>query len=343
MKRPDELRALRLRLAIPLIALLTAAVSGTVGYRWLWRDIGGTWLDALFMTFTTLTTIGYGEVKPLNSAGRYLTMAVGGLGIASLFYLFGVVMDFVVSRELAVLRGGRRMQKQIDALSGHYIVAGLGRVGRQAVAELESSGVSFVVVDPSEAVAEFAGEREVLFLRGDATEDEVLQRAGIRRATGLIVTTNNDATNLYVVLSARLLNPNLFIVSRADEESSIPKLTRAGANRAISPYAIGGRRLAHLMLSPGMVEFFDTTMRKGNKALSIGDLLLEASSPAVGQTIERLHIAQRTGATVLALVRDGGVIATPRGEQKLAQGDRLLALGTDEQIQQLQRMLQSGG
>lgn len=231
------------------------------------------------------------------------------------------------------------MRKRIDALSGHYVVAGLGRVGRRAVEELEEAKAPFVVVDPSEPVGEVARERDYPLVQGDATEDEVLERAGIQRAKGLIVTTNNDATNIYVVLSARILNPNLFIVARADDESSVPKLLRAGADRAISPYAIGGKRLAHLMLSPGAVEFFETAMRRGNKSLNIGDIVLVPGSPMVGRTLAELTLPRDTGATLLAVLRDGTAIAAPKPDLVLTAGDRLLALGTDEQLEQLEKLL----
>ena len=155
------------------------------------------------------------------------------------------------------------MEKHIETLSGHIILAGLGRVGRQAAQELHEARVPFLVVDPAEGTLRHAEERGWLCQQGDATDDGVLERAGVRRARGLIATTANDATNMYIVLSARVLNPKLHIVSRAVDESSVSKLTRAGADRAISPYAIGGHRLAHLILSPTVVDFFETALRAG--------------------------------------------------------------------------------
>ncbi|HEX5752712.1 MAG TPA: potassium channel protein [Archangium sp.] len=337
MARQDELRSLRIRVLIPLTAICIAGLGGTVGFYVLWREQGGTWLDALYMTFNTLATVGFKEVRPLDAAGRWLTMAVGVTGIGGAFFLFSVVMDYLVTQRFLDVRGRRRMQNRIDALSGHYVVAGLGRVGRRAAEELREAKAAVVVVDPSEEVEALAGERDYLHLQGDATEDEVLERAGIRRAKGLIVTTNNDATNLYVVLSARILNPNLFIVARADEEDSVPKLMRAGADRAMSPYAIGGRRLAHLMLSPGAVEFFETAMRRGNQALNIGEIVLVSGSRMVGRPLAEL--SQETGATLLAVLRDNTAIAAPKPDLVLATGDRLLALGTDEQLERLEKML----
>jgi voltage-gated potassium channel len=185
-------------------------------------------------------------------------------------------------------------------------------------------------------------ERGYLFLRGDATEDAVLERAGIHRARGLIVTTANDATNMYIVLSARVLNPGLHIVTRAVDETSVAKLIRAGASRAISPYAIGGHRLAHLILSPTVVDFFETALRRGNEALNIEDVAVERASPIVGKTLDDLDIRGATGVTVLAILREGTPLANPPGSLALQPGDQLLALGTREQLARLELLVAGG-
>src|SRR5262249_36153412 len=162
------------------------------------------------------------------------------------------------------------------------------------------AGRPFIIVDPGPAAARYADERQFLLLPGDATDDGVLERAGVRRATGLIVTTANDATNMYIVLSARVLNPEPYIVSRAVDDASVTKLARAGANRAISPYAIGGHRLAHLILKPTVVDFFETALRSGTAALNIEDLAVPVDSPTIGRSLDALNIRRVTGATILA-------------------------------------------
>jgi len=231
------------------------------------------------------------------------------------------------------------MERRIAELTGHVIVAGLGRVGRQAARELAEAGTPFVVVDPSPAAVQAAEARGHLALAGDATEDATLDRAGVRRARGLIVTTATDATNLYIVLSARVLNPALLIVSRAADEASVPKLLRAGANRAISPYAIGGHRLAHLILSPAVVDFFETALRRGDETLVIEDLLVAAGSPAAGRTLGALAVRQATGASVLAVLRAGAPIPNPPADLALQAEDRLLALGTAEQLRRMEQLI----
>jgi voltage-gated potassium channel len=334
-----ERRSLRIRLLLPLSLLGAVIVTGTLGYYWLWRGQGGTWMDALFMTVTTITTIGYGEVKRLDTGGRIFTMVLAMAGIGSLFYTLGVVMEYLVAVRLADPGGRRKMERRIEGLRGHVIVAGLGRVGRQAAQELHAAGTSFLVVDPGEAATHHASEHSYLWLQGDATDDAVLERAGVRRARGLIVTTANDATNMYIILSARVLNPDLYIVSRAVDDTSVTKLARAGANRAISPYAIGGHRLAHLILKPAVVEFFETALRAGKDALNIEDLAVPEDSPVVGRTLDALNIRRVTGATILAILREGSPLVSPPGDFALARGDQLLALGTGEQLSRLDRLI----
>ncbi|HUM18305.1 MAG TPA: NAD-binding protein [Candidatus Nitrosotalea sp.] len=338
----SSVRSLKVRLLTPLTLVLTVVGIGTLGYHWLWQGVGGTWMDALFMTVTTITTIGYGEIKPLDTAGRLFTIFLAITGIGSLFFTLGVIMEYLVSVRLADPLGRRRMERRIGELTGHVIVAGMGRVGRQAALELHEAATPFVVVDPSETAIQHAAERGYLALLGDATQDEVLERAGIARARGLIVTTGSDATNVYVVLSARVLNPALHIVSRAADETGVTKLGRAGANRAVSPYAIGGHRLAHLMLSPAVVDFFETAMRRGNDTLNIEDLAMGPHSPGLGQTLDTLDVRRATGATVLVVIREGNPVVSPPGDLALAAGDRLLALGTGDQLRRLEKLIASG-
>jgi voltage-gated potassium channel len=327
---------------LPVSLVVGVVIVGTFGYHWLWRGIGGTWLDALFMTVTTITTIGYGEVKPLSGAGRIFTMGIAVAGIGAFFYTFSVVLDHLVETGVADPRRRRRMERRIAELDEHVIVAGLGRVGRQAATELAEAGIPFVALDPGPAAARFAEERGCLLLAGDATDDAILDRAGIRRARGLIATTANDATNMYIVLSARVLNPALRIVARAADEANVAKLLRAGADRAISPYAIGGHRLAHLILSPAVVDFFETALRRGHEALAIEDLALPAGSPAVGRTLEALAVRQATGASILAVLREGAPITNPPPDLTLEAGDRLLTLGTGAQLERLEKLIASG-
>lgn len=330
---------LRRRLAVPMIALVATHVVGTLGYWLLWRGEGGTPGDALYMTFTTVTTIGFNEVKPLDQTGRILTMIVAAGGIGSVFYSFTVTLDWLSSGEIQAIRRRRTMKSRIDELSDHYVLAGFGRVGREASRELGDSGRPVVVIDADPDNLAAAAERGWLVVRGDASDDAVLRAAGIERARGLLVTTSNDATNLYVVMSARLLSPELFIVSRAVDSNAAPKLERAGANRAISPYAIGGRRMAHLMLSPHVVDFFETALHRGAQALSIGEIRVAPGSTAEGASLEALR-SRGGGATIMAVLRSrDGNVAIAKDDLVLQSGDHLLALGTEEQLEVLEAAL----
>lgn len=332
---------LRERLYLPLGIVLGTLLLGTVGFWLVWRGEGASWMDAFFMTATTITTIGYGEVHPLSTAGRVWAVGVAFVGIGSLFYSFSVVMEYIVSSRLADPRGRRKMLRQIEGLRGHVIVAGLGRVGKQAALELEEAGVPFVVVDPQGSAKAYADEMGWLHLEGDAAKDETLEKAGIRRASGLIVTTSNDASNLYIVLSARVLNPALHIVSRAVDEDSVAKLVRAGANQAISPYAIGGRRLAHLILSPTVVEFFETVLGRGPESLNLEDVTISPGSPVAGQRLGHLLDQCPPGISVLVVFRESKALANPTAELVLLEGDRLLALGTVAQLDHLEALVKA--
>lgn len=336
---PDPKQSLRMKLALPITLVGLITLIGTAGYMWLGQDQNATWLDALFMTVITITTIGYSEVIHLNDVGRIFTMFIGITGIGSLFYSLTVVMDNLVESRLKDPLGEKKMQKEIDRLSGHIILAGLGRVGKQAARELKDADVPFVIVDPSPEARHYANQHDILIVMGDATDDAFLMQAGIERANGLIVTTSDDASNLYIILSARELKSDLFIVSRAVNEASIPKLIRAGANRAISPYAIGGRRLAHLILSPAAVEFFDTVIKKGAESLDLESIKVGIGAKAIGQSLGELNARVITGASVLVIFRGNQVLPNPGPNEVLQAGDQLLAFGTAEQLDDLENLI----
>ncbi len=335
----ESSRILRARLAFPIALVILVTAVGTAGYSWLGRDQNATLLDALFMTVTTITTIGYGEIIRLNSVGRVFTMFIAIFGIASLFYSLTVVMDYLVSRRISDPMGAKRMQREIDKLKSHIIIAGLGRVGKQAAAELYESNIPFVIVDPGTDAQHYAHQHGYLHFLGDASDDDVLLKAGISRANGLIVTTGDDANNLYIVLSARVLKSDLYIVSRAVDDASIPKLERAGANRAISPYAIGGRRLAHLILSPAVVDFFDTVIKRDEQSLNLEGIKVPVGAKIIGQSLASLEVLERTGASVLVILRDKNVLPNPDPETILCANDQLLALGTVEELDVLEAMI----
>ena len=334
--------SLKTRLQTPVATVMAVTIIGTIGYYYLGRPQDATFLDALFMTVITITTIGYGEVIHLDETGRIFTILIAITGIGSLFYSLTIIMDYLVMIRVSDPFGTKKMQKQIDTYVNHVIIAGLGRVGRQAAKEMRDSEMPFVVIDNRTEARELAVQEGYLFIMGDASDDHILQQAGIERAKGLIVTSGDDATNVYIVLSARVLNPKLFIISRAVEESSIPKLTRAGADHAISPHAIGGRRLAHLILSPTVIDFFDTVISKGEECLNLEGISVQSESPAVGKCLADLSIRERSGANVLVILRGRQVLPNPEECLTLEVNDRILALGTSLQLGSLEKILSAG-
>jgi voltage-gated potassium channel len=254
----------RKRLYLPLFIVLVTVLVGTVGFYLIWREQQATWLDAFFMTAITVTTIGYGEVHPLGTAGRLWAVTVAVFGTAAFAYTFTVVMDFLVEQRFASFRGDT-MQQHVSQLSNHVILVGFSKIAQQTALDLQAAAVPFVMVDLDPHLRESAEAHAMLWHVADPTHDEVLAKVNIGRARGLIVATENEATNLYVVLSARVLNPALHIVSLALNEDGVSKLVRAGANRTISSNTIVGRRLARLMLSPGVVDFFDAVFEESQR------------------------------------------------------------------------------
>ena len=330
--------SLRERLKLPLLLVFSVATIGTIGYMILWRDEGATFLDALYMVFLTMTTIGYHEVYPVDTPiERIFTMMVGTAGIMSLFYTFGVFMDYLVE-EGAEARRLRVMERQVRKLKDHVILVGYGRVGRQAAQALEESHTPFVVIERDPNRVRRAIAEGVLVLEGDGGEDLVLKKAGIERARGMIVATGSDADNLFIVLTARGLNPKLFIAARAEETSVIPKMLRAGANKVIDPYAVGGQRLAYMVIHPVVVDFLETTLRKGGTPLAIEDIVVEPGSEMAGRSLAELDIRGRFDVTVLAVIRAGELVVNPQGDFVLQPGDQLIVLGTREALAALEEL-----
>ena len=255
-------------------------------------------------------------------------------GVASLFYTFTAIMEYFVTRQLRDPYGRRKVRDKIARLDGHIILAGLGRMGRQAAGELAEAGQAFVIVDSTGATEVYAHDHGHLYVIGDATEGE-LQEAGVGRAAALIAATGDDANNTFIVMSARALNPELFIVARAEDDAALRKLRKAGADRAINPYAIGGRRLVNLVVHPA-TELFETTMKRGGQALGLQDFEVQALSPFAGKGLRDLELRKRCGVNVLAVIRGGDSLPIPGPDFELQVGDHPISLGTKEQFGRLE-------
>ncbi|MET0711748.1 MAG: TrkA family potassium uptake protein [Jiangellaceae bacterium] len=325
----------RLWLGIGLLATVT--LVGTIGYV----VLGFGALDALYQTVTTVTTVGFREVEPLGRSGQIFTIVLILAGVGTALYTLTVLLELLVEGHLGWAIERRKMDKRIAALRGHVIVCGWGRVGRAIARELSAAGKGLVVVDnDAERIATIGSH---LYVHGDASDDDVLMKAGIERADALIAAVSTDPANLFITLSGRSLQPDLFIVSRAREENSQPKLERAGANRVVNPQEIGGARIAAFVLRPHVTEFLDVVMHEREIELRLEELHIEERSPLAGLSLAGAKVRERTGALILAL-RDEqhNFITNPTPDTVIQPGRVLIAIGTPTQLASLARVIHDG-
>lgn len=317
------------RLWLALALLAAVLIVGTAGYVLLGFGL----LDALYQTVTTVSTVGFRELRPLSTVGRLFTIALILTGVGATLYALGVLIETLLEGRLNDLLGRRRMERTIAALSDHVVVCGWGRVGRSIAAELAAAGRSCVVIEAD------AGRLEGCphpFVAGDATTDAALERAGVRRAAALVAAVEADADNSFITLSARAMRPDLFIVARARSLDSEQKLRRAGADRVVNPQHIGGARMAAFVLRPHVAEFLDVVMHEEHLEFRLEELGVGEGSPVAGRTLRDAHLRARTGALVLALRSPDGQFRTnPPPETVLAAGDVLIAIGTEQELEAL--------
>ena len=325
-----------LSLAMPVLLVSI----GSIGYRLI---EGWSAFDSLYMTVTTLTTVGFQEVHPLSLAGRWFTMWLLLGGVFTLFYAATNVITFVVSGQVQELLGSRRMERTLADLESHLIVCGYGRMGRLVCHEFSEQGLPFVVIDKHPDALERFEIPHGIAVHGDAASDEILERVGIRRARGLVSVVASDADNLYITMSARLLNDRLFIVSRAEDERSEQKLLRAGASRVVSPYVIGGTRVAQAVLRPSVVDFLELATRTEHLELNIEEAKLAAGSPLVGSTLEASPLRREHGLIVVAIKKPSGqMVFNPPATAKLEAGDILIMLGGRSALDQVAEQAAGG-
>jgi voltage-gated potassium channel len=318
----------------------TILAVGGVGYRLI---EGWSWIDSFYMAIITVTTVGFGEVYPMTTSGRLFTSVLILLGVSGITYSFSALTNYLIAGELRGVLEARRMKRHIATLKDHTIVCGFGRVGYQVCAELKRGGRPLVVVDANEPSIERARAEGHPVIVGDAGNDQVLHEAGIERAHGLVAAVDSDAANLLVVLSARSLNPNLYIVARANLEQSDTKLLQAGADRVISPYSLGGRRMAQMLIRADVVDFLDVVMHDETLELLLENITVDSGCELDQCPIGESRIRSRTGVNILGLKRKvGGVVISPESSTVLRAGDVLIALGTRQQLEALAKIAQVG-
>jgi voltage-gated potassium channel len=320
-------------LKVIFLALLALMLVGVAGFHFIehWP-----WFDGFYMVLTTITTIGYGEVHPLSPAGRVFNTFIIVAGVVLALMLIGGATQAMLEFELQSVFGRRRMDREISRLSDHYIICGAGRVGRSVARELVRKPLPFVIVDSNQDKLARYSATGWLTLVGDATQAHVLHELQIEKARGLVAATTTDATNIYIILTARSLNPKLKIIARASEEEAEKHLLKAGADHVVSPYNFAGYRIAQTFMRPHVVDFFDTAMSK-EKPLEIEEVQVQQGSRFVGKTIEGSRIRQEMGVIVLAIKgEDSHMRFNPAPDEVIHVGDHLIAMGEPGGLRRLE-------
>lgn len=311
---------------------------GSVGYRWIEGD-HWSYFDGFYMTAITITTIGYGELHPLSDRGRVFTVVLAYSGIFTLAYYASELVRTVVTGELRQMIGRQLVDEQLATLSGHLIVCGYGRMGKIVCSELERLKRPFVLIDRSPDLLKGAPLQHGLPLTGDAAADELLRKAGVERAQALISVVGSDSDNLYIVLSARLLNPKLLIVARAEEEDAEIKLRKVGANKVISPYLAGAHRAVQAVLRPTVLHFMEMATRPEFLDLQIEEVKVAAGSALVGRSIRHSHIHEQLGIVVVGVLRPSGeLLYSPHADTILEPDAVLIAMGQRRNLERLEKL-----
>ncbi len=325
---------LRKKLVISLLLIIGTFIIGTLGYMIV---EGWGFLDSLYMTVITLASIGYKEVHDLSENGRVFTVLLIICGVGTVLYALNNGAKIIIEGELQEVFARKRLEKKNKALKDHYIICGFGRMGKIICRELKEQNIKFVAIEDNVEAVE--NNEDYLVFIGNATKDEVLKAVGIEQAKGLISVLSTDAENLYVVLSARELNPNLFIVARSSDGSSEQKLLRAGANRVASPYHIGGLRIAHTILKPSVVDFIEFATSSGNVNIQMEEITIQNGSKLIDKTLDNCGFGRDLGVIIVAIKRHSGKMSfNPTSKTSIKLGDTLIAIGESSKLKILEDM-----
>ena len=330
------IRLFRSRMYLALTLLVMVLLFGVLGYRFL-SDY--TWIDAFYMTIITVTTVGFSEVRPLDAEAKIFTVILIVTSVFIFAFAISVITEYVLSRNSLQLLKKKRVKNKISSVSNHVIICGFGRNGNQAAERLKAYNKPFVVIERNKEVIE-KFEDGILFIEGDANEDEALIEAGIDRAQYLITAMPDDAANLFVVLSARQLNKNLFIISRASQFTSQKKLRLAGADKVIMPDKIGGDHMASLVVMPDLITFMDKLSTEGEHTTNLEEVTIETFMAEVdNHSLRDLDLRKKTGCTIIGYIEpNGNYIINPEADLKLQPQGKVIVLGRPEQIKKLNDM-----
>lgn len=337
IQKADPIRQFRLA----LMALVALIVLGTLGYHIL---MGWTVLDSLYMTVITLATVGYKEVHELDMTGKIFTITLIIFGVSTVFWAAASLVEAVVGEQIWHALQRKRMNKHIETISDHYIVCGYGRMGQQIVKDLQREDVPFVVIEMNPEQLPKLIAQDIPFVEGDGSDDKVLKTAGIERARGLITVAPSDEDNVFITLSARALNPGLYIVARSIMEDNENKLKMAGANRVMSPYVLGGRRMAAAVLRPNVLDFLELAFHTDDVQLMVEELQVSPKARMSNKTLGFCDIRSEIGASVLAVKKvSGQTISNPSADVLIEEGDVLIVLGNPDQLILAQKLTEPAG
>lgn len=320
-----------------VMMLAMVLLIGTIGYMVIeeWQL-----LDALYMTVITITTVGYGEIRQVSEPGRIFTIFIIFAGMGILGYTFGMVAQAMVEFQVRSILGRRKLGLKIKSLKDHYIMCGYGRIGRIIAQELNSNKIPVIVIDQNPDSKEALENQDIPYIIDDATSEDVLIEAGIERAKGLIAVVESDADNLFITMTARGLNSDLYILARADEEQTQKKLLRGGADRVVLPYLIGGHKMAQTIVKPAVTDFLELTVHNKDIKLKLEELLVGKGSRLNGVTLVDSGIRQETNIIILAIrKKDGEMSFNPSSQTWIEAGDTLISLGYSGDLERLSKML----
>jgi len=320
------------KIKIALIILLAIFIIGTFGFHFI---EGWSLLDSFYVCIVTLSTVGYGDFAPETTAGKFFAVFIIIFGVGMMFYSLVLMAETFIEARLRNLLGRGKLEKTIEKMNNHYIICGGGRIGFLICRELIEGKMPCVVIDNNPEVIQKAQDEGFICFKGDATQDKILIKAGIKRAKGVVCVLPSDAENLYVILTAKELNQQVYIISRSEEEESEHRLLRAGADRVMSPYTLGGVRMAMAILRPAMLDFIEITTRQQSLELRMEEIAVCKNSPFISKSLEDSGIRKRYGLIIVAVKKDSGkMIFNPMANYIIAEGDRLIAMGEDENVKQ---------
>lgn len=330
----DPVRHLKISMSV----LLLLVSAGSCGYMFIenWP-----FLDALYMTVITLGTVGFKEIHDLSDGGKIFTMILIVVGVSVIGYIVGSLAQIMFEGQIQRVMGRKKVEKMIEKLTDHYIICGYGRIGSLICREFTSNKLSFVVVEKNMETTEKLEEEGYLHMKGDATLDETLLKAGIKRARGLISVVTSDTENVYITLTARGLNPDLYILARSGEEGSDLKLKRAGANKVVSPYIIGGTRMAQSILRPNVVDFIEIATGSDHLDLQMEEITIPPHSAFAGETLVSSGFRKETGVIIIGIKKSNGkMVFNPHSQAKIEGNDTLIVLGEPSAILKLEGLVE---